>query len=104
MPAPTTSPARRAGWRVATLLILLSLVPTAAGTARLAQLARGATITVENARFFASPLPVVLHVLAVIPFSLLGALQFVPAFRRLHRGRRSSIRGRRATALALTGG
>jgi uncharacterized membrane protein len=77
--------ARRASWRVPALLILLSLVPAAAGTARLAQLARGATVTAENARFFASPLPVVLHVLAVIPFSILGALQFAPAFRRRHR-------------------
>jgi len=32
------------------------------------------------------PLPVVLHVLAVIPFSILGALQFSPALRRRHRG------------------
>jgi len=84
----STRPAtpRRSGWRVPALLILLSLVPAAAGTARLAQLARGATITADNARFFASPLPVVLHVLAVIPFSVLGALQFAPGFRRRHRG------------------
>ena len=56
------------------------------GTARLAQLAEGTTVTPENARFFAQPLPVVLHVLAVVPYSVLGAFQFAPAFRRQHRG------------------
>jgi uncharacterized membrane protein len=70
---------------VPALLVLLSLVPAIAGTARLAQLAGGATVTAENARFFASPLPVVLHVVAVIPFSILGAFQFSSAFRRRHR-------------------
>ncbi|AHG93456.1 Protein of unknown function DUF2306, membrane (plasmid) [Gemmatirosa kalamazoonensis] len=76
----------RAAWRVPALLVVLSLVPAAAGTARLVELARGAAVTVENARFFAHPLPVVLHVFAVIPFSILGAFQFAPAFRRRHRG------------------
>jgi uncharacterized membrane protein len=67
-------------------LILLSLVPAAAGTARLAELAGGAEVTAENARFFAMPIPVVLHIVSVIPFSILGALQFAPAFRRRRRG------------------
>ena len=84
MRATTTS--RRADWGVPALLILLSLVPAAAGTARLAELGRGAAVTASNARFLAQPLPVVLHVLAVIPFSILGALQFSPAFRRRRRG------------------
>jgi hypothetical protein len=77
---------RRSEWRVPVLLVLLSLVPALAGTARLAELARGAEITPANARFFAMPLPVVLHILAVIPFSIVGAFQFSPAFRRRRRG------------------
>ena len=68
------------------MLILLSLVPAAAGTARLAELAGDTEITGANARFFATPLPVVLHILAVIPYSILGALQFAPGFRRRNRG------------------
>jgi hypothetical protein len=36
----------------------------------------------DDARFFEHPLPVTLHILAVIPYSLLGALQFAPALRR----------------------
>jgi uncharacterized membrane protein len=64
------------------MLVGLSLVPALAGTARLVELARGAAITAVNARFFATPRPVVLHILAAIPYSVLGAFQFVPAFRR----------------------
>jgi uncharacterized membrane protein len=59
-------------------------VPAIAGTARLAELATGAEVTDANARFFGSPLPVVLHVLAVIPYCILGAFQFAPGFRRRH--------------------
>jgi uncharacterized membrane protein len=81
---PTSS--RRSEAVVPALLILLSLVPAAAGTARLAELARGAEVTAANARFFAMPLPVVLHILAVVPFSILGAFQFAPAFRHRRRG------------------
>jgi uncharacterized membrane protein len=75
----TTS--RRLGWWIPALLILLSLVPAVAGAARLAQLATGAE-TAENARFFAQPIPVVLHILVVIPYTMVGAFQFAPGFRR----------------------
>lgn len=66
-------------------LILLGLVPALAGSARLAQLASGAAITPENARFFASPVPVLLHIPAAIIYAMLGAFQFAPSFRRRHR-------------------
>ena len=81
----TTLP-RRTDWLVPATLIVLSLVPATFGTIRLAQLAGGAEVTAANARFFAQPLPVVLHILAVIPYSLLGAFQFAPSFRRRRRG------------------
>ena len=76
---------RRADWLVPALLVLLSLVPAVAGTARLAQLAGGANVTAANARFFAQPIPVVLHILTVIPYSIVGAFQFSRGFRRRHR-------------------
>jgi uncharacterized membrane protein len=66
-------------------LILLSLVPAAAGTRRVVELIGGATMTAANARFVAAPVPVVLHVIAAIPFSVLGAFQFSPALRRRRR-------------------
>lgn len=63
-------------------LIVLGIIPMVAGAFRLTQLAGGAAITPENARFFASPLPVVLHIAGVSFYSMLGAFQFAPRFRR----------------------
>ena len=77
---------RRSEWLVPSLLVLLSVVPAVAGTTRLVELASGAEVTEANARFFAQPLPVVAHILSVIPYSILGAFQFAPAFRRRRRG------------------
>lgn len=73
--------ARSAGWIVAGLL-LLSAVPLAAGAFRLTELAGGAEVTPANARFFASPLPVILHILGAGVYATLGAFQFAPSFRR----------------------
>ena len=70
-----------AAWLVAALLVL-SAIPLAAGAFRLTQLASGAVITPANARFFASPLPVVLHIFSVSVYAILGAFQFAPGFRR----------------------
>ena len=83
MSATTTS--RRWDWLVPVLLILLSLVPAIAGTARLAELAGDGKVTTANARFFDQPIPVVLHILVVIPYSLVGAFQFSKGFRRRNR-------------------
>ncbi len=60
----------------------------------------------ENARFFAAPLPVTLHIVASIPFALVGAFQFAPTLRR-RRGRWHRRAGRVVAPLgiisALTG-
>ena len=85
--APTPQKAkapRKAGsaaWLI-TALLLLSAIPLAAGTFRLAQLAGGAEITPANARFFASPLPVVLHIVGAAVYIILGAFQFATGLRR----------------------
>jgi uncharacterized membrane protein len=42
----------------------------------------GAEITPANARFFASPLPVVVHIVTSSLFAILGAFQFSTGFRR----------------------
>lgn len=81
-----TAAPRRSDWAIPALLIALSLVPAVVGTARLAELARGASVTPENARFMATPIPVVIHILSVVPYSILGAFQFAPAFRRRRPG------------------
>jgi|KBSSwiStaDraftv2_1062776.scaffolds.fasta_scaffold77461_2 uncharacterized membrane protein len=66
----------RASWRVPVALILLSVIPLTAGAFRLIQLSSGAEITPDNARFFASPLPVILHIVGASLYAILGAFQF----------------------------
>jgi hypothetical protein len=79
----TTRPQRRGGgWLAPTGLILLSLIPVIGGGFRLTELSGGAAITPDNARFFASPIPVVAHIVGATVYCLLGAFQFVPALRR----------------------
>ncbi len=63
-------------------LIALSAVPVLAGALRIRELAGGAEVTEQNARFFASPVPVVLHIVGATVFCMLGAFQFVPSLRR----------------------
>ena len=82
-PSVALHAAKRSGaqWPGPTALILLSLIPVIAGAARLTELTGGAPITAQNARFFASAVPVVIHIVSVTVYSLLGAFQFVPALR-----------------------
>jgi hypothetical protein len=47
----------------------------AASAFRLTQLSGGAEITPANSRFFASPLPVVLHIVGASLYAILGAFQ-----------------------------
>jgi uncharacterized membrane protein YozB (DUF420 family) len=72
-------------WLIAGLLFL-SAIPMAAGAFRLTELTGGAEVTPANARFFASPLPVMVHIVSASVFALLGAFQFSAAFRRQRRG------------------
>jgi predicted membrane protein DUF2306 len=87
MPTETTSAAvkpvlrSRPQWPVPAGLILLSLIPVVFGALRLTELTSGAAVTPQNARFFASPVPVVTHIVSVTVYSLLGAFQFVPSLR-----------------------
>ena len=76
-------------WLVPAGLLLLSAVPVLAGAARVGQLAGGGDVTAENARFFAAPVPVVVHVVGATLYCLLGALQFAPALRRRRWHRRA---------------
>jgi hypothetical protein len=61
-------------------LLALCIVPVVAGISRLASLVAGEP-SAESVRFFDAPLPAALHILAVVPYSILGALQFIPALR-----------------------
>jgi hypothetical protein len=73
---------KSAGWRLPAALIALSAVPLLFGALRLSQLAGGAALTPANARFFAAPLPVVVHIVCAAVYALVGAFQFVTGYRR----------------------
>lgn len=77
-------------WLIPLGLVALSVVPALAGTARIVQLGSGAAITPDNARFFAAPLPVALHIVSSVVYCVFGALQFSAGFRgrrpHWHRG------------------
>jgi uncharacterized membrane protein YozB (DUF420 family) len=63
-------------------LLVLSFVPVVAGTFRVTQLASGAEITPDNARYFATPFPLVLHIVSSAIYCIVGAFQLAPGFRR----------------------
>lgn len=69
------------GWSLPVALLMLTAIPVVAGMFRLAELA-GGVATSDNARFLARPLPLVLHIVTSSLFSVIGALQFAPKFRR----------------------
>jgi uncharacterized membrane protein len=73
-------------WLVPAGLVLLSVVPVLAGAARVGELTGGAEVTADNARFLASPVPVLVHIVCATVYCLLGALQFAPGFRRRRPG------------------
>ncbi|MEV0428825.1 DUF2306 domain-containing protein [Micromonospora sp. NPDC050495] len=77
---------RTRDWLVPAGLILLSAVPVIAGAARLTEITGGATVTPENARFLASPVPVLVHIVGATLYCLLGALQFARGLRRRRPG------------------
>ena len=76
---PSNMPAKKLQntWWTPAGLILLSAIPLIFGAIRINQLANGAEITPDNARFFASPSPVVIHIISSAVYALFGAFQFV---------------------------
>jgi len=80
-------------------LILFTLPPIGGGILRFVDFATAREITVLNARFFASPTPVVLHILAIAIFGPIGLLQVWQAL-----GRRNWKRHRQLGPMLLTSG
>lgn len=77
-----------AEWLIPTGLIFLSLVPAVGGSVRLVELSSGTdfVFTPDSERIASAPVPVVIHIISVIIYSILGAFQFAPGFRRRYRG------------------
>jgi len=69
-------------WLLPAALITLSAVPVVGGAVRLASVAMGIEIIPGNARFFAAPVSVTVHIVSVSVFCVLGAFQFSGPVRR----------------------
>jgi uncharacterized membrane protein len=67
-------------------LVVLSLIPAISGTLRLVVVLGGPHLMPENPRIAASPAPVVVHILSVVPYAVLGAFQFSARLRRRRPG------------------
>jgi uncharacterized membrane protein len=81
MSAQTGAWARRTrGW-LPFGLIALVVIPGAGGVARLVELGGGPTNLPAKPHVTASPLPVIVHIIAALTFAVLGAFQFSPALR-----------------------
>ena len=91
---------RRSGVWAPVGLIVLSAIPVLAGGARLVELLGGPELRTPDARFTASPAPLVIHIVAATGYALLGVFQFSAGIRRRHPGwhRRT---GRLLVALGL---
>jgi uncharacterized membrane protein len=76
----------RSTWPVPIALAALGAVPVIAGAVRLVELSGGTTAMASDARYDATPLPVVLHILCAAAFAILGAFQFAPRLRRRRTG------------------
>ena len=67
-------------------LVALGTIPVVAGSLRLVELSGGAEVMPSDARYTASPLPVVLHIVSATVFAILGAFQFSAPIRRRRPG------------------
>lgn len=74
----------RREWLIAGGLVLLALVPSIAGGVRIGEIATGAPETSQNARFLQTPLPVVMHIVGALVYSIVGAFQLLPTIARRH--------------------
>jgi uncharacterized membrane protein len=86
-PASQRRPGSRGGssWRVPAALVTLTIIPLIAGSLRLLEIAGGPQLLPTNPRIDASPVPLVLHVVAAAVYAVVGAFQFPARLRRGHR-------------------
>lgn len=97
---------KKSEWVVLGLIFGYSFIPAVGGLIRVLELAGGPQFAPENPRALLAPLPITLHILSSILFSILGVLQFLPSIRQqrpvAHRiiGRVIAVAG---CASALTG-
>jgi uncharacterized membrane protein len=77
---------RWAGWWVVPGLLALAFIPVLGGAGRLVEVLGGPEVLPTDARFAASPIPLVAHIVASVIYAVLGAFQFSARLRRRHPG------------------
>ena len=75
-----------AGRWVPAALLALAVVPVLGGAGRLVEVLGGPEVLPTDARFAASPVPLVGHIVAAVAYVVLGAFQFSARLRRRHPG------------------
>jgi uncharacterized membrane protein len=75
----------RTGW-VPFALVALILLPLFFGVLRLVELAGGPVLMPANPRLNASPVPVIVHIVSAVGYTVLGAFQFSTGLRRRRPG------------------
>lgn len=91
------------GWLLPAVLLALNAIPLGASGLRLAQFIGGTPLDAEGARFFASPVSTVLHLVSSNLFIVVGAFQFSAPLRRRRPGWHRKA-GRVLTACGLVSG
>ncbi len=85
--APAPGRGRRwAGWWVVPGLLALAFIPVLGGTGRLVEVLGGPEVLPTDTRFAASPIPLVVHIVASVIYAMLGAFQFSVRLRRRRPG------------------
>ena len=69
-------------WVVLGVILVYSFIPVVGGLIRVLELAGGPQIAPENPRALLAPTPIILHILSSFLFCIVGAVQFLPSFRR----------------------
>jgi len=89
VPVPARGRSRgraRAGWWVPPALVALAFIPVMGGVGRLIEVLGGPEVLPTDARFAASPIPLVVHIVSAVVYAVLGAFQFSARLRRRHPG------------------
>src|SRR4051812_13627553 len=81
----SSRPTARTGW-VPFALVALVLLPLFFGVLRLVELAGGPALMPANPRLNASPVPVIVHIVSAVGYTVLGAFQFSAGLRRRRPG------------------
>jgi len=73
---------KKSDWTIPIWLLVLTFIPSTVGIVHLITVTGGGEITPENARFFSSPTPFIVHIVSVVFYCVFGAFQFSAGIRK----------------------